>query len=135
MKIKRRKADILFSQYIRTRDRWTCQKCHKRYKPKSQGLHCAHMFSRRKESTRFDPDNCCSLCFGCHQYIDSHPFEKIEFFEKRLGKERLAKLRLKSNIQQKKDDNMVILWCKQAIKKELNVRENSRNNLGARLGA
>ena len=23
--------------------------------------------------------------FGCHQYLDSHPLEKVEFFKARLG--------------------------------------------------
>lgn len=115
MKIKIRKADSCFSNYIRTRDKWTCQRCFKQHEEHSQGLHNAHMHTRRNESTRFDPENCCALCYGCHQFVDSHPFEKIEFFTKRLGQDKFDALRVRTNTFQKKDDEIVILWCKKAM--------------------
>ena len=82
---------------IRQRDDWTCQRCHTGYLEKSQGLHSAHMFSRGKLSTRFDPANACALCYGCHRYLDGHPDLKREFFRLRLGDEEFAALELRSN--------------------------------------
>ena len=90
--IKRSAADRRFSLQIRDRDRWTCQRCGTRYTPNTGGLDCAHMFTRRIKATRFDPDNACALCVGCHFYIDSHPFEKLAFFRDRLGVERFDAL-------------------------------------------
>jgi uncharacterized CHY-type Zn-finger protein len=70
---------------IRERDRWTCQRCGKVYDPSSQGLHAMHMYSRRIKATRLDPENAAAGCYGCHQYLDSHPNEKLAFFRERLG--------------------------------------------------
>lgn len=85
-KIKVTQADKYFSKCVRTAVNWTCQRCHATHQENSQGLHNAHWHTRGNWGTRFDPDNCAALCYGCHQYIDSHPYEKTEFFEKRLGK-------------------------------------------------
>ncbi len=90
--IKRSGSDIIFSRKIRERDGWTCQRCGKRYEPPTSALHCAHMYSRRIKATRWDKDNACALCFGCHQYIDSHPNEKLAFFRELLGDSRFDAL-------------------------------------------
>jgi 5-methylcytosine-specific restriction endonuclease McrA len=69
--MKRDKYDATFSDYIRARDRWTCQRC-KRYFPEGQrnGVHCSHFIGRRKQGTRFEPDNADALCHGCHQQME-----------------------------------------------------------------
>ena len=78
MKIKISPLDKLFSIYIRSRDQ-SCQRCG------GKNQHCAHFHGRSSKSVRWDEENCCALCFGCHQYLDSHPLEKVEFFKARLG--------------------------------------------------
>lgn len=83
--MKRTAADALFSRQIRERDDFTCQRCGAVYLPNSRGLHCAHMYTRRIKATRFDPDNACACCYGCHAFLDSHPYEKLMFFHARLG--------------------------------------------------
>jgi 5-methylcytosine-specific restriction endonuclease McrA len=90
--IKRSSADIKFSKRIRERDRYTCQRCGAVHAENSTGLHSAHMFSRRILATRFDPENAVAACYGCHQYLDSHPNEKLAFFRERLGEERFDAL-------------------------------------------
>jgi hypothetical protein len=55
------------------------------------------MFSRGKRSTRFDMNNACALCYGCHRYLDTHPDLKREFFRARLGDEAFEALELRSN--------------------------------------
>jgi ribosomal protein L37E len=83
--IKRTAADDKFSKMIRLRDHWTCQRCGKQHAPNSQGLHCAHNFTRRTRITRFEPSNALALCYGCHQFVDSHAAEKETLFRLRFG--------------------------------------------------
>lgn len=114
MKIAIKPLDARFSRFIRTRDKWTCQRCHKKYTPPTNALHCAHMFSRRHYGVRFDESNACALCYGCHSYIDSHPEEKIEFFKSKLGEELYEYLRMKSKTYCRTKDEMFSadLWLK-----------------------
>lgn len=83
--MKRDKADAEFSNMIRARDGWTCQRCGKRYPEKSQGLHAAHIFSRAIKKTRHDPANAQALCYGCHSYFHRNPLEFHEWARKKLG--------------------------------------------------
>jgi hypothetical protein len=84
--IKRTAEDIRFSKMIRQRDNWTCMRCGKQKTPESgPTLHCAHNFTRRTQVTRFDPSNALALCYGCHQFIDSHSEEKERLFRLRFG--------------------------------------------------
>lgn len=81
------KADVLFSKYVRTRDNWTCQRCGRGYVEGDRGLQCSHYFGRRMESVRFDPENCDSLCFGCHRIWEKEDREAYrEFKMHQLGK-------------------------------------------------
>jgi 5-methylcytosine-specific restriction endonuclease McrA len=85
--IKRTSEDIKTSKAVRARDNWTCQRCGKQYPPNSQGLHAAHNFTRRTQATRHEMHNILALCFGCHQFIDSHAAEKETLFRLRFGNE------------------------------------------------
>ena len=86
MAIKRNKWDAVFSDYIRYRDNWTCQRCKKQYIVKSRGLHCSHFYGRSSWATRIEPCNAMALCFGCHQHVGSFPIEHIDLWESRLTK-------------------------------------------------
>lgn len=86
MAIKRTKWDVVFSNYIRYRDNWTCQRCKKQYIEKSQGLHCSHFYGRRSWATRIEPCNAMALCFGCHQHVGSFPIDHVKFWELRFTK-------------------------------------------------
>jgi hypothetical protein len=97
VKAKRSKADAMFSDWIRERDRWTCQRCGKTYPPPTFALHCAHMFGRGKQNTRFDPANARALCYGCHRWLDTHPDLKREFFREWLGVKAFDLLEFRSN--------------------------------------
>ena len=68
---------------------------------------------------RFDEDNVCSLCFGCHSYLDSHPYEKIEFFKQRLG-DKLDLLNARLRERGTPDINGLTLYFREKIK-ELEV--------------
>jgi hypothetical protein len=60
-------------------------RCGKQHATNSMGLHCAHNFTRRAQITRFDPENALALCYGCHQFVDSHSAEKEALFRLRFG--------------------------------------------------
>lgn len=91
--MKRDAVDARFSNQIRERDKWTCQRCWYFF-PEGwrDGLDCAHMFGRAIPTTRFDPDNACALCRVCHGDLDTHPDLKRDFFRQRLGPERFNAL-------------------------------------------
>lgn len=88
--IRRTAADARFSTQIRERDGWRCKRCGSQ--PRPGGLHSAHYFTRRTGATRLDPDNALALCYGCHQYLDSHPDEKEVFWRSVIGDKRFDAL-------------------------------------------
>lgn len=69
-----KKLDTLFSQVIRNRAGWTCQKCKHEFPEeysvkgvrKAQGLDTAHYKGRRLYATRWDLNNATALCMACH---------------------------------------------------------------------
>src|SRR5262245_8336812 len=72
MTVKITKLDAEFSQIIRIRDRWTCQRCGTTYVPPTAVLHNSHFIGRENKRTRFDDENCDALCWGCHQFMETH---------------------------------------------------------------
>lgn len=117
-RISRDRADELFSNYIRERDGWRCQRCHKYYQPPTRALHCAHYYGRVEQNTREDPENCLSLCYGCHSYMDSHHEEFRAFMLKRLGQDRFDALVLRGNTYCKKDRKMALIKVKVLIQSQ-----------------
>lgn len=86
-----KKADTKFSEYIRNRD-GKCLRC-----GKTKFLQNSHFFSRIHYATRYDPDNCITLCYGCHygnqkgwEYDQAGEYR--DFMIARLGVERYNKL-------------------------------------------
>lgn len=84
MKIKLDKNDILFSIMIRERDGNKCVFC-----PKSAPewkMTNSHFWGRGDKWNRFNPENCDTLCFYCHQ---THEGNKQGFYKewkiKQLG--------------------------------------------------
>lgn len=125
MKLRRTKADKLFSDFIRLRDNYTCQKCHIRIPPPTKDIQCAHFHSRSKKSVRFEPLNAVALCVKCHLYfdgnsqwrMDSHRKEFEEFMLKRLGPQDYDMLLFIANKPQRVDEEYVSLWLIQEIDK------------------
>lgn len=97
MKLKRTKHDDVFSKCIRERDDWSCQVCGKSYPENAQGLHCSHFFSRRHQSTRYDPDNACAKCFACHQKMGGDPVIFARWVRRYLGETRFRELHDRHN--------------------------------------
>jgi hypothetical protein len=108
--VQRRRADILFSKYIRRGGK--CEICGR----SDIRLEAAHYFGRVKESTRFDERNVHCLCYTCHKKShEGDPCYKNFMLEK-YGQDGLDKLELQSNLYQKRDDILTLLYCKQLVK-------------------
>ncbi len=84
--IKRDKFDDVFSKFIRTRAKWTCEFCKKNFESNRAGLHCSHMFGRRNITVRYHPSNAFAHCVYCHKRLGENPIEFAEWAEKKLGK-------------------------------------------------
>lgn len=91
MKIKTGNLDRLFSQYVRARAGWRCERCGAQ--PKRQGLDCSHIWSRRHAGARWDPKNAVAHCYGCHQYLTAHPELFAEWAEGYLGADTMRAIR------------------------------------------
>ena len=82
-------------------------------------LQCCHYHSRRKESVRFDPDNCDAGCIACHYFID-HTVEGQkwldEFKLKQLGLQRFNGLLVRANTPGKRDDVLMTIYAKELLK-------------------
>jgi hypothetical protein len=114
--IKRSPTDALFSDFIRERAGWTCERCGRNFSSRRQVLHCSHFYGRRGKSTRWEPDNAAALCCGCHKHFEERPLEHVRFFEKRLGLDRFEALTLRASRPAKYiDEAMIKLWLKQQL--------------------
>lgn len=120
-KTKLRKVDRIFSLLIRERDGWRCKACgdkSKNYEHNRQGLHCSHYYSRGRENTRFDFDNCISLCTYHHNQW-GHGDKRGDYTEhmiNRLGQKGFAELAIRANSYKKKNDIEMEEILKERIK-------------------
>ena len=104
MAIKRTKWDAVFSDFIRYRDKWTCQRCGKKYPEKSAGLHCSHFYGRRSWATRIEPCNALAICYSCHIHLGANPYEHIELWESKFSRKEQDKIHfLHAQVIRKKD--------------------------------
>ncbi len=76
----KRKADALFSVFIRNRDKNICVVC-----GSTKNVQCGHLIKRGKMSTRYDELNCHALCAVCN-YLDQYePWHYTNWFIKKYG--------------------------------------------------
>ncbi len=120
-KIKIDPADRYFALWIKERDNWTCQRCGKKYERGSQGLHNSHFQGRRKENSRFMPENCDALDFGCHAYFTANPAEHTSWQVARKGQDMVDRIVLASNLYRKKDRQAELLYWKAKLKEDFGV--------------
>jgi hypothetical protein len=88
MSIRILQADKWFSLCIRERSDNVCERCGTDYKSR-QGLQCCHYETRGNWSTRFEPLNAFSFCYGCHVLLDGSPIRFTEFYIEKLGQSKL----------------------------------------------
>ena len=126
--MKRSKWDKVFSNAVRVRDKWTCQRCKKYYpEGRRQGLHCSHFYGRAKYSSRFDFDNAEALCYGCHQYLGSHPEEHRKHKIMKIGASKFNRLTLRSNNRASKKD-LLSNWHYKYLKEKLRKYEKENDD-------
>ena len=87
-------------------------------------LHNSHFYGRAREATRFEPDNCIALCYGCHK-LWGHGDQRSEyekFMRKKLGEKRFKTLMLQAYEDNKKhkDDKMKLIIIRQLLKEQVN---------------
>ena len=71
-----KKCDIEFSKEIRARDK-KCLRC-----GTTQRLTNSHYYSKGSTLTRYDPENCITLCYRCHYgayYFGENGFQGWEY--------------------------------------------------------
>jgi hypothetical protein len=93
--MKRDSLDATVSDLVRYRDEWTCLKCRRHYAPFA-GLECSHFKSRQHKSTRYDPENCDTLCGGCHSHFTKNPDVYRAWRIQRFGEQRIEVLDYKA---------------------------------------
>lgn len=101
---RKKKADQLFSRYIRERDQ-RCARC-----GKTEDLQCSHFVSRRYLATRWDPENACAKCRGCHLFFTVRPLEYEGWLLDRLGPAKLGELKAKAMTITKVDYEALMQW-------------------------
>lgn len=113
MKIRIDPADTAFSKAIRLRDEFTCQVCGR---VDEGGLQVHHIFGRRFENTRYEPDNIVTVCFSCHRKFHENPAFAVDFMKNRLGIERFNTLSIQANAYKKKDRKWSLIVAKEFLK-------------------
>ncbi len=104
-KIKRDPLDALFSEFIRARDGNRCRKCGRgagesiatsssNHVPAR--IECSHIFSRRHQTTRLDPDNAIALCHYHHRWWHENPIDAGNWIRELLGEDFIDRLRFKA---------------------------------------
>lgn len=103
---KLRKSDTIYSQWLRKKRGYRCERCKTPYEG-GKGLECSHFYGRARESVRFDEENTDCLCAGCHQYFTANPAEYAEWKERRMGTRAYNALRIRANLPGKRDDKLM----------------------------
>jgi 5-methylcytosine-specific restriction endonuclease McrA len=88
--VKLKKDDLADSKRIKQRDGYVCQRCGRQ--PDPRGLHVHHRFRRTITSLRHEDDNLVTLCYGCHMWAHSNPFDAHVLWSKQLGERRYDEL-------------------------------------------
>lgn len=124
-------ADTAFSHYIRLRD-MCCLRCGSQVRLNEKGLpithHNSHFFGRGNESTRYDPDNCDTLCYGCHVKWEKEDHESYrDFKKKQLGEKRFNALVLRAHSYCKRDRKLALIKARELLKKLLESKLRGTN--------
>jgi hypothetical protein len=139
VRLKRGATDGYFSDLIRERVNWICERCGKDFSEDRQKLHASHFIGRGNKNVRWNLDNAAALCggmapwglYGCHKEFTEDALAHYEFFRKRLGTRKLNKLKRESHEFFKGKDEMEI---RKSLKEELRKLQESKKGfiVGAR---
>lgn len=91
--IKIQVIDSLFSRLLRWGADWKCERCGAQHEVGSRGLHASHFIGRANRRTRWDARNIDVLCWGCHQYMETHKATEYRDYKiKQLGEKGFLEL-------------------------------------------
>ena len=77
-----KKADAVFSKWIRNRDGNKCVLC-----GSTTNVQCGHLIRRGKKSVRFDETNCNAQCSRCNYLHNQYPEKYTRWWLNRYGQE------------------------------------------------
>ena len=81
--------DTVFSRLVRHRANWKCERCTMTKRMGDASLHASHFIGRGNHRVRYCFDNVDALCYGCHQFFETHKQTfYTEFKIKKIGQER-----------------------------------------------
>lgn len=83
--IRKNLTDTLFSNIVRTKANWICERCRCDFSQMKAKFDCSHFHTRGNKRTRWDFDNVLALCRGCHIYFSNYPGEHAQFMKEKLG--------------------------------------------------
>jgi len=112
------KLDKLISEIIRSRGR--CEVC-----GRTTTLQPHHIYSRSRMSVRWDKDNLCCLCSGCHTLsskLSAHktPIDFIDYITSIRGKEWKERLVKKAHQTKQWSEQELISLIKKLVKENSN---------------
>ena len=84
--VKRTKHDAVFSDLVRERADFRCERCGEHLRHNPVRLHCSHIVSRKYKRLRYEPLNAVAHCASCHAYLTDRPNEFGRWVEDYLGK-------------------------------------------------
>ena len=111
-KIKIRKSDKLFREYLLKLRGERCEHC-----GRTGRVEVSHFFGRRSEAIRYSEANCQLLCSGCHRIFHERPLNYVEWLKKRMGEKEFNRLTLFANTYQKRDDKLAEIYWKKCLEK------------------
>lgn len=138
MKIKRSPSDMYFSNIVRHRAGWKCEICGKDFSENKRGLQCSHLIGRGNMAVRWDFDNAAALCgivapwglTGCHKKVTEDPVFHVEFFIKKIGKERYDALVFRSKNETMKSQHLTEKDIRVGLKMEWKrIEKESKNKI------
>ena len=92
-----RKLDVAWSEAVKIRASYRCEYCGKK-----EYLNSHHIFTRSRKATRWELENGCCLCVGCHTFSSKFSAHKTgiqytHWLEEKKGKKWVETLQRMSN--------------------------------------
>ena len=127
MRLKTDINDTVFSRLVRHKADWKCGRCGRSAEVGSTGIHASHFIGRANRKVRFDFDNVDALCYGCHQWMETHKGSSYrEWKIKKLGEKRFNQLVDRSRNGEAPDKNQLkelrAIWRKELREKYYDTR-------------
>ena len=117
-RISEKTLDDLWSDVVRTRDGFVCQRCRVSFAHKKGSLDGAHVIGRKYRGTRWDPDNGVALCKPDHAFFGDNPVLAGRFFDAHVGWEQCDWLWAKARAAVKVDRAAVRAYLKALLEKK-----------------